>query len=77
MVRLYDAQTGEPVGQIMEGDLQFLIDQLEETSESDQDYYIDEATLAMLADEGGDDRLIEVLRRGMAGREGYEVRWER
>jgi processive 1,2-diacylglycerol beta-glucosyltransferase len=77
MVKLYNAETSAPVGEITEGQLQFLIDNLEETSSDDQDYYIDVPTLAMLRSEGADDELIAMLAKGLGGRPGYEVRWER
>jgi processive 1,2-diacylglycerol beta-glucosyltransferase len=77
MVKLYNAETSAPVGEITEGQLQFLIDNLEETSSDDQDYYIDVPTLAMLRSEGADDELIAILAKGLGGRPGYEVRWER
>ena len=77
MVKLYNSETSAPVGEITEGQLQFLIDNLEETSSDDQDYYIDVPTLAMLRSEGADDELIAILAKGLGGRPGYEVRWER
>jgi len=77
MVKLYDKDSSEPVGEITEGQLLFLIDHLEETSEADQDYYIDLATLDMLRSEGADAELVAVLAKGLGGRPGYEVRWER
>ena len=77
MIKLYDKDSSAPVGEITEDQLAFLIDHLEETSESDQDYYIDLATLDMLRSEGADAELIAVLARGLGGRPGYEVRWER
>jgi len=36
MVKLYNAETSVPVGEITEGQLQFMIDNLEETSSDDQ-----------------------------------------
>jgi hypothetical protein len=77
MVKLYNAETSAPVGEITEGQLQFLVDNLEETSSDDQDYYIDVPTLAMLRSKGADDELIAILAKGLGGRPGYEVRWER
>ncbi len=77
MVKLYDKDSSAPVGEIREDQLAFLIDHLEETSETDQDYYIDLATLDMLRSEGADAELLAVLARGLGGRPGYEVRWER
>ena len=77
MIKLYDKDSSAPVGEITEDQLAFLIDHLEETSETDQDYYIDLATMDMLRSEGADAELIAVLARGLGGRPGYEVRWER
>jgi len=77
MVRLYDKETSAFIGEITEGQLQFLVDHLEETSDTDQDYYMDLATLDMLRSEGADPELIAVLAKGLGGRPGYEVRWER
>ena len=47
MVELRDKETGRILGSISDEQLQFLIDQLEEESETDTDYYIDAATLSM------------------------------
>jgi hypothetical protein len=77
MVKLYDAKTSVPVGEITEGQLQFLVDHLEETTTDDQDYWIDVPTLAMLRSEGADEELVAMLAKGLGGRPGYEVRWER
>ena len=77
MVKLYDAETSALVGEITEGQLQFLVDHLEETSTEDQDYWIDVPTLALLRNEGADEELVAILAKGLGGRPGYEVRWER
>ena len=77
MIEIYDNETGRLLGTISESQLQFLIDQLEETSTTDQDYYLDEAVLGMLEEAGGDQELLRLLRGGLGGRGGYEVRWER
>jgi len=77
MVKLYDAKTSAPVGEITEGQLQFLVDHLEETTTDDQDYWIDVPTLAMLRSEEADEELVAMLAKGLGGRPGYEVRWER
>ncbi len=77
MVKLYDAETSALVGEITEGQLQFLVDHLEETSTEDQDYWIDVPTLALLRNEGADEELVAILAKGFGGRPGYEIRWER
>lgn len=77
MVNVYDNGTQEKLGEITQAQLQFLIDQLEETSLEDQDYYMDTNTLAMLTEAGADDELVELLQNGMGDREGFEIRWSR
>ena len=75
MIRLYDSESGAPLGEITEEQLDFLVDMLEETEESDQDYYIDEPTIDMLEEDDGDPELIALLRGILGDREGLEVRW--
>ena len=77
MIELFDTGTGEPIGSIAEADLQFLIDHLEEESLSDQDYYVDTATLQVLSDQGAPSSLVELLRSALGDREGFELRWQR
>jgi processive 1,2-diacylglycerol beta-glucosyltransferase len=77
MIQLHDVQRGTVLGTITDAQLQFLVDELEEESRTDQDYYISAATLAMLEQDGGDPELIALLRAALAGREGLDVRWTR
>ncbi|KPL16222.1 MAG: galactosyldiacylglycerol synthase [candidate division Zixibacteria bacterium SM23_81] len=77
MIRLYNNDTGEKIGEITDEQLQFLIDNLEEESLEDQDYYLQRGTVEMLAEKGADSRLLAVLRRAVGDREGVEIRWSR
>lgn len=77
MIEVYDNEVGVLIGTITEEQLQFLIDELEETSTTDQDYYLDEGTLDMLEEAGADDELMELLRGALGDREETEIRWER
>ena len=77
MIKLYDAERGTRLGDITEQDLQFLVDQLEEESLTDRDYYVSADTIDMLEQAGADPALVATLRQAVAGREGVEVRWER
>ena len=52
MPTLHEKESGQVIGRISESDIQFLIDQLEEESSDDRDYYIDEATVDMLEEDG-------------------------
>jgi processive 1,2-diacylglycerol beta-glucosyltransferase len=77
VINVFDNDTGKPLGTITEAQLQFLIDQLEEESPSDTDYYINRDTIDMLADDGADAALVELLRSALGDREDMEIRWER
>jgi hypothetical protein len=77
MIELRDKETKRAVGSITEDQLQFLIDQLEEESIDDTDYYIDGATLEMFADRGIDPQLLTLLREALGNRDGMEIEWQR
>ena len=77
MIRLHDAERGTSIGTITEDQLQFLIDELEEESAEDRDYYVSADTIDMLEEDGADRELISLLRGALAGREGLDVRWSR
>ena len=77
MVKIYDNDTGKFLGQINEDELQFLIDELEEESLEDRDYYLTRDTIEMLDEEGGDRPLIKLLLTALGDRDGIEIRWER
>jgi len=77
MIDLYDAATNQLLGSITEADLQVLIDGLEEESADDQDYFIDQATIEMLADGRPSDHLLGILRTALGSSDGIEIRWER
>ena len=75
MIKLYDAATGAPLGEVSEEQLQFLQDQFEEEWEGDQDYYINEATLDMLQEAGADAGLLDLLRKALGGKGEADIRW--
>jgi processive 1,2-diacylglycerol beta-glucosyltransferase len=75
VIQLRDADSDNPLGSITEAQLQFLMDQLEEESLSDRDYYIAGPTIDMMEEEGADPALVALLRSAVAGREGVNVRW--
>jgi hypothetical protein len=77
MITLRDKDTGTRLGSISEEELQFLIDALEEESESDTDYYIDPDTIDLLEDEGAAANLVAMLRSAVEGKEGVDVSWSR
>jgi hypothetical protein len=73
---LFDTETGEPAAEVTEEQWQTLVDFLEEEDLEDQDYYLDEATLTWMEEEGADADLIAALRAALGGREGMEVTGE-
>lgn len=77
MIDLYDAATNQLIGSITEADLQVLLDGLEEESSQDQDYYIDQATIDLLADGRASDHLVGLLRHALGSSDGVDIRWQR
>ena len=75
-VRLTDKSNGVVVGAIDRDDLQFLIDNLEEESSRDADYFIDQATVEILAEAGGKASLISMLRNAVGTSDGIDIEWE-
>jgi hypothetical protein len=77
MIDLFNASTNELLGSITDADLKVLVDTLEEESLQDQDYYIDRATIDLIADGRATEHLVGVLRRALADADGVDVRWQR
>jgi processive 1,2-diacylglycerol beta-glucosyltransferase len=77
MIDLHDKTSGRLIGSITEAELQFLIDRLEEETRTDQDYYVDRATVEWLADGHATDHLLELLRGAIGTGDGVEIRWSR
>jgi hypothetical protein len=77
MIDLYVKGSKRPFGTITEAELQFLADSMEETSLDDQDYFIDQATIDLLADGRATDHLVDLLRKAVGTGEGIDIRWER
>ncbi|HRN68520.1 MAG TPA: galactosyldiacylglycerol synthase [Promineifilum sp.] len=76
MITLYDTHKRR-LGTITDGQLQFLMDSMEEESTTDQDYYLESATLDYLEARGAEHELILFLRGVLDGHEGLTIRWER
>ena len=77
MIKLRDKQAGTLIGSITEVQLQFLIDELQEESKEDQDYYINGPTLELLEGNGADKALLDLLRRTLGDRPEMEIEWSR
>jgi hypothetical protein len=77
MIEIRDKEKGRVVGSVTEKQIKFLIDQLEEESSSDTDYYINQATLDMFEERGIDPQFLALLRKALADREDMEIEWTR
>jgi len=77
MIDLYNVSTNQLIGSITEADLKVLVDGLEEESSKDQDYYITQATIDVLADGRATTHLVGLLRSALGSNEGVDIRWER
>lgn len=76
MVDIFNNDTNELIGSITDADLKVLIDHLEEESLEDRDYYIDQATIDVIADGEASDHLLTLLRKALANADGVEIRWQ-
>lgn len=76
MPRLTRLDTGDSIGEITDSHLAFLVEQLEEEHDDDQDYYIDKDTLELLSDNGGDPELLAMLEKAMGDDDSMTIAWE-
>jgi hypothetical protein len=77
MATLRDKESGQTLGTISEEELQFLVEELEEESSDDTDYYLDADTIHMLEEDGAPASLLTLLRSSLGDREGIEIEWSR
>jgi hypothetical protein len=77
MIELKDKDSGAMIGSITEDQLKFLVDQLEEESAEDKDYYLNTTTLDVLAGKEIDSVLLKLLRGALGDRDEMEIEWSR
>ncbi len=77
MIELRDKETGDSLGSVSAEELQFLIDQLEEESDDDTDYYLNRTTVDMLKQNGASAHLSELLERALGDHDEVEIVWSR
>lgn len=77
MIHLYAKNSDKLVGELSEDQFDFLMEHLEEESESDQDYFLTQDTVDYLEGEGADEDLLKVLRGALGDEEEMELRWEK
>lgn len=76
MPKLIRIDTGDEIGTITDKQLAFLVEQLEEEHEEDEDYYIDRDTLELLSDNGADPELLAILEKGLGDDDDMDIAWE-
>lgn len=77
MIQFRDKDTGAVLGEMTEDQLQFLIDNLEEESSEDTDYYLNRTMLEMLSEKNPDPELMALLTAALGDREDMEIEWVR
>jgi hypothetical protein len=77
MITLSAKDSGTLIGTITEAELQLLVDQFEEESSTDRDYYIDEQTVQMLEENGATPSLAALLRKAIGSSDGVDIVWSR
>ena len=76
-VRISDKSNGRMIGEISDQDFQFLVDQLEEESSRDTDYFVDQATVEILQAAGGSASLVSLLTTAVGSTDGVDITWQR
>ena len=76
MPRLIRIDTGDAIGEISDKQLAFLVEQLEEEHEEDDDYYIDRDTLELMSDNGIDPELLALLEKAIGDDDSMDIAWE-
>ena len=77
MIEIRDKETGVSLGSVSAEELQFLVDQLEEESDDDTDYYLNRTMVDMIKEQGASAHLSELLERALGDREDVEIDWSR
>ena len=75
MITLLNKENNQKIGNISEDQLQFLIDQLEEEDNKDQDYYLSRDTLDLLKVNGADSQLIKMLAEALGSKNDLDIIW--
>jgi len=74
MYTIFDNGSGSLLGEIADDQFQILVDQLEEESETDDNYYINRETIDMLAAAGAREELLSLLERALDANGEAEIR---
>ncbi|MBP6472297.1 MAG: galactosyldiacylglycerol synthase [Chloroflexi bacterium] len=77
MIQLFDKETNALIGEIDEQQLAFLVSNLEEEDVDDVEYYLNEAMLDLLVEDGADPELVALFRKIIDETGEVEFRWQR
>jgi len=77
MVTLRDKDTGQLLGTVTDEDFEFLVNDLEEESTEDMDYFVDADTIDMLEEDGAPEALVVMLRNALGDKDGLDIEWAR
>ncbi len=77
MFKLYEKGTGQYLGRIEDDQLRFLMNNLEEESLTDADYYLNRATLDLLKEKGLSEELAKMIEGAMGDNDDVEIRYEK
>ena len=76
MPTLYDVSNDRLLGHISQADLDLLIDQMEEESSKDRDYFVDNDTFLRLTDAGASSTLLDAIKMALDLSGECDIRWE-
>jgi hypothetical protein len=76
MPTLYDQSNDRRLGRISQQDLELLIEQLEETSRGDRDYYVDNPTFLRLTEAGASATLLDAIKMALDLSGEADIRWD-
>ena len=76
MIKLYDGEKDQEVGEITEAQLEFLIEELADESLDDYTYNVSPSVISYLEGTGAEAGVVALLRRILGSRSSMELRYE-
>jgi hypothetical protein len=77
MPKLTRIDTDDDIGTINDAQLKFLVEQLQEDREADEDHFVvTQDTLELLSDNGADPELLALLEKGLGDDDQMDIAWE-
>lgn len=76
MPRLIRLDSGAVLGTVDDKQVAFLVAELDEEGDKENEVFIDRDTLELLSDNGADPELLALLEKGMGDDDEMDVGWE-